>query len=162
MKMDKRIFKEGMKKLAAAFAEYELRDETLAIYYDRLHHLSDQDWNRAINHHIDTGKWFPKISELLEGVAARVQASFPKPIEVWNGLITAAERNQNQKPEMDAATERALRAVGGWEKFTLTSYDELKWLFKEFKEVYLAAREQDAGGRPELGQPAVPQIEGPG
>lgn len=154
--MKDEVFYKGMAKLGAAYPDYECSASTVEVYRDMLQRLSDLEFEAAVNHHILTHKWFPKISEL----AVAAQVSLPTPIEVWNSLITAAERNQYQKPEMDAATERALRAVGGWERFTMTYSDELKWLFKEFKEVYLAAREQDAGGRPELGQPP-PQLEGP-
>ena len=157
--MNRETFVKGMFVLQEAY-EKELSQGTLDVYFEFLGHLTPAQLERAARDHISQNPWFPKISELLGAVAAQV--SLPFPIEVWNGLITTAERNQYQKPEMDAATERALRAIGGWEKFTLTSYDELKYLFKEFKQVYLAAREEDAGGRPELGQPAAPQIEGPG
>lgn len=157
--MNREIFVKGMFILQEAY-EKELSQGTLDVYFGFLGHLTPEQLEGAARKHISKNPWFPKINELLEAAAAR--GSLPTPIEVWNGLIAAAERARpGEKPEMDVATERALGAIGGWDKFLLTSYDELKWLFKEFKEVYLAAREEDIGGRPELSQPSVPRLEGP-
>ena len=51
---------------------------------------------------------------------------------------------------MDAATEKALAVLGGWEQFQYTSFDDLQYRFKDFKAALLEARAQDtlrlAGG----------------
>jgi hypothetical protein len=47
---------------------------------------------------------------------------------------------------MDAA---ALDSVGGWDQFKITPYDELKFLFKTFREAYLEGRSREA----------IPQLE---
>ena len=142
--MDKQVFGRGMTILTALYPDYELKDETMELYWSFLKDLSNLDFERAVKHHISTCKWFPKVSELLDAI--RDQG--PTAIDIWNKLLAAAETGQ--KPEMDAATEKALAVLGGWEQFQYTSYDDLQFRFKDFKSALLEARARDtlalAGG----------------
>ena len=106
--MDKQVFGRGMTILTALYPDYELKDETMELYWSFLKDLSNLDFERAVKHHISTCKWFPKVSELLDAI--RDQG--PTAIDIWNKLLAAAETGQ--KPEMDAASEKALAVLGGW------------------------------------------------
>ena len=151
--MDYETFVKGMHILQEAF-EKELSQGTLDVYFEFLGHLTPAQLEKAARAHIAKWPWFPKINELL--FLARDPG--PTPIEVWQRLLQAAETGH--KPKMDHAAARALAAVGGWEAICYTPCDELKFKLKDFKEVFLATREQEAGGRPELGPPEVPRLEG--
>ena len=142
--MDRLIFGRGMTILTALYPDYELKDETMDLYWSFLKDLGNKDFEQAIKRHISTCKWFPKVSELLDAIRAQE----PTPIDIWNRLLAAAETGK--EPEMDAATRKAMGAVGGWEAFQYTSCDELHFRFKDFRAVLLESRAQDtlklAGG----------------
>jgi len=145
--MDRETFVKGMYILQEAY-EKELSQGTLAVYFEFLGHLTPAQLEKAARKHISKNPWFPKINELLQAA----QDSQPTPIDVWHHLIAAAKAGV--KPEMDYATERALSAIGGWDRFQYTSFDELRWLFKEFKAAYLEAQDLE-NYRPELGHQPV-------
>ena len=136
--MDREVFLRGMGVLTACYPDYELKEETGETYWDFLRDLNNLDFERAVKHHVSTCKWFPKVSELLNAL----QNQGPTPIDIWNRLLAAAETGQ--KPELDAATEKALAALGGWEVFQYAPFDELQWRFKDFKTALLEARAKES------------------
>ena len=142
--MDKQIFGKGMALLSALYPDYPLKDETIEGYWEFLRHLSNLEYERAVKHHVSTCKWFPKVSELLDAI----RNYGPTPIDIWNRLLAAAETGQ--KPDMDAATEKAMAVLGGWERFQYTPFEELNFRFKDFRAALLEARAQEtlrlAGG----------------
>ena len=135
--MDREIFVRIITVTAAAF-EKVISDDTMEIYYEMLHHLAPHVLEKACREHIAKKQWFPKISEIL----AEAQAQRPSAIEAWQKLLAASEANV--KPEMDFATRRALDFIGGWEQFGMTSYGDLRFIFKAFKEAYLEAQEKES------------------
>jgi hypothetical protein len=65
--VDKINFSQGMTVLSAAFPDYALKEETVEVYWKFLsEELEDPQFEFAVVEHIRRGKWFPKISELLE------------------------------------------------------------------------------------------------
>lgn len=135
--MDKGIFGRGMTILTALYPDYELKDETMELYWSFLKDLSNVEFERAVKHHVSTCKWFPKVSELL----AAVQDQGPTPIDIWNRLLAAAE--MGTEPEMDEPTRKALAVLGGWERFQYTPFEELNFRFKDFKAALLEARARE-------------------
>lgn len=133
--MDREVFGRGMVILESLYPDYPLKTETIDGYWGFLQHLSNLDFERAVKHHISTCKWFPKVSELLQASRAHL----PTPIDVWNRLIRAAELGQ--EPELTAPETAALGAIGGWEAFQVTSFDDLHFRFKDFRSALLGARE---------------------
>lgn len=146
-------FMKGMAVLMSAYPDYKCTPETVDVYRVALRNLSPQEFEKTVWIHITTLKWFPKVSELLAAVLNRG----PSVIDTWNRLLAAAERGE--KPEMDAATEKALAFIGGWEQFGLTSYDDLQFRFKDFKAALLEAWARDTlavvGGE----QPVLPGVD---
>lgn len=142
--MDREIFKRGILLMSALYPDYPLKEETMEGYWQFLQHLNNRDFERAVKAHISQNKWFPKVSELLDAI--RDQG--PTAIDTWNLLLAAAETGK--KPELDAAIEKALAVLGGWERFQYTPFDELQYRFKDFKGALLEARARDtlalAGG----------------
>jgi hypothetical protein len=133
-----RAFARGMAVLAAAYPEFNLQPATLQVYRDRLARVSDQDFEAAINRHLDSSKWFPKVSELL----AQVEALSPPLLgsDSWGRLLEAAERSLPQ-PDLTPLELMALRSIGGWDRLCLSSYDDLKFRRRE----YLSALEDSQG-----------------
>jgi hypothetical protein len=130
--LDRDSFLKGMAYLAAAYPDYEIKPETTEVYWERLKdQLTPPEWEWSINRHIETHKWFPKISEILEMVRASKR---PPATLIWEKLKKAAE--SGVKPEMDQPTQVALAAIGGWEVFQYTSYDELRFRFAIFRDAY--------------------------
>ena len=150
--MREEVFREGMLRLGLQWRDHEMPPETVALYGERLERLSDREFVFAVNYCLDNCIFFPKISELLRAAANIL----PSVIDIWNKLLIAAETGK--KPEMDAATEKAMEAVGGWDAFQYLPTDELHRRFKDFRAALLEARAQEtlrlAGG----GQAA---LEGP-
>jgi hypothetical protein len=127
-----------MAVLMSAYPDYKCTPETVDVYRVALHNLSPKEFEKAVWIHITTLKWFPKVSELLDAI--RDQG--PSVIDTWNLLLAAAETGQ--KPELDAAAEKALAVLGGWDQFQYTSFEDLQWKFKDFKLALLEARARDS------------------
>src|SRR5208337_3143852 len=124
---DDSIFNRGMALLMAAYPDYDCSPATMDIYREFLSHLSNLDFERAVKTHISKCKWFPKVSELLDVI----RAQRPTAIDAWNFLLKAAERGW--KPvEMDKAMVAGLEAVGGWEKFSYTPFNDLGYAYTRF------------------------------
>lgn len=135
--LDDGVFLKGMDRLMNAFKDYECGPDTVDLYREFLGHLTREEFKSAIDSHIKKYNWFPKIAELLKAVPTHA----PTPIDLWNLLLAAAETGV--KPEMDAATERALTFIGGWETLCYTDLRELSFKFKDFKATLLDARDQE-------------------
>ena len=136
--LSKEVFVKGMYQLAAAHPDFALTEATIEVYQERLAGLSEEIYMKAIGKCLDTCKWFPKISEIL----GAVRSFKPSAIDAWQRLLAAAEANT--KPEMDFATQKALDFIGGWEQFGLTTYENLRFAFKAFKDAYNEAQEQES------------------
>lgn len=152
--MNYKVFAVGMDKLTDCFPDYELKDGTMAAYWDFLKDLDPDVFLSAVVAHTKRHKWFPKISEILDVV--RDQG--PTVIDIWNRLLTAAE--MGQKPEMDTITEKALAVLGGWEAFQYTPIDILHYRFKDFKAALQGARAQDTLQVVSIEKAVLPEPEG--
>ncbi len=152
--MDRETFAKGLFILGANYPEREITHALVEVYYSFLNHLTPAELERAVRKHIARSQWFPKVSDLLQ--AAR--EDMPSPREVWAWLLD--EATTGQKPHMDAATARALEAIGGWDVLRLTPSDDLKFRFKDFEAVLLERREREqealaiGGGQKALEKPA--------
>lgn len=135
--MTEETFLQGMYRLGLQWREHEMPEDAVALYRERLSRLSDREFEKAVNHCLDTCTFYPKISELLKAV----QDQGPTVIDIWNRLLSAAETGK--KPEMDAATEKALAVLGGWDQFQYTPFEELNFRFKDFKAALQEARAQN-------------------
>ena len=130
--MDKRLFLIGMKKLGDAHPERLVTEDTFEVYWERLQGLTDEEFQVAVAFALDTMKYFPKISELLDAV------HFHKPTarDAWNYLIECAEDGRLPAEDILPAVKAGLAAIGGFESFQFTDFKELKFMFKDFKEAY--------------------------
>jgi len=152
--MDKVTFIKGMVILGEAY-EKEVGDNLLEVYYQFLNHLTPEQLEKAARRHIARSPFFPKVSDLLQAVLE----DSPSAIDLWNRLISAAADGQ-EKPELDAAGERALAFIGGWHHFKYMPYDDLKFRFKDFKGALLEGREKEALCELLIDRIRHPQLEG--
>jgi hypothetical protein len=152
--MDHQVFSRGMLILSAAYPDYLLKEETTELYWEFLQHLDSRAFEMAIKRHISKHKWFPKVNELLEAI----ESAGPSPIDAWQSLLAAAETGK--MPELDYPTLRGMKAAGGWEAIQYMPLDDLKFKFKDFKEAYLDAVQQEKSSKDLLGGAPLPQIEG--
>jgi hypothetical protein len=133
--MEKTTFALGMKKLSDAHPEREVTKDTYEVYWERLQGLTDEEFQVAVAFALDTMKYFPKISELLDAV------HYHKPTarDAWNFLIECAENGRSPEAVLGSigpALKAGLAAIGGFESFQFTDFKELKFMFKDFKEAF--------------------------
>jgi hypothetical protein len=139
--LDRKNFLKGMGYLTAAYPDYEVKPETAEVYWERLNsRFTPQEWEAAVNRHIDTCKWFPKVSELFKA-AEYLRPQPPSPIDAWNLLIAAA--SSGEEPEMDQATRKAMDFIGGWEAICYTPTDQHRFMFAQFKLAFIEAQERE-------------------
>jgi hypothetical protein len=134
--MDRLTFAQGMAILGEAY-EKELSDNLVGIYYEFLQNLTPAQLERAARRHIAKSPRFPRVSDLLQAF----REDLPSAVDVWNRLMAGAERGE--KPELDAAAERALEFIGGFQTVQYAPYDELKFRFKDFERAYLEGQDQE-------------------
>jgi len=137
MAMSEEVFMKGMAVLSAAYPDFVLKPETMEVYREFLSHLTPEQFERAARRHIARSPYFPKVSEILKAF----REDLPSAVDVWNRLKAGAERGE--KPELDAAAERALEFIGGFQTVQYAPYDELKFRFKDFERAYLEGQDQE-------------------
>ena len=69
--LDKNVFKEGLKKLEAAFRAQPMPKDSIKIYYEKLKGAPDDIFQRAIDNVIERENFFPSISVLIRETALR-------------------------------------------------------------------------------------------
>ncbi len=136
--LDEISFNRGMLRLGQAYPDYDPAPTTVNLYYDFLKEVSPLDFEKAVNLHISTYKWFPKVSELLDAV----RSLRPSARDAWSRLMAAAE--SGELPEMDRATAAGLTAVGGWDHIQFTEYSKLSFSFKVFEEAFQRIQDLEA------------------
>jgi hypothetical protein len=144
--MTREDFAKGMYKLEIGLDRKEpFPPESAEVYWERLASLTPAEWELAVNFCLDNCRFFPKIVDLLEAA----QAGRPGAEEIWGRLLVAAEDGGDLPEWVDEPTKKALLATGGWDAFCVTNYEELRFFFKPFKEVYQVARKQEQALRVE-------------
>lgn len=132
--------------LVASYPTKEISRETIRMYINRLSDLPTNILKAAINHSIDTNKFFPTIAE-IRGTAmslSGLSADPARPTEAWGEFRQLMKRvGFYQTPNFqDAVMERAVAAIGGWKH--LCSSDNLVADRARFIEVYAAISAKEA------------------
>lgn len=135
--MNKEAFAKGMFVLSEAY-EKDLTEGLLEVYFKFLHHLTPEQLERAAIKQIARSPYFPRVSDLLQAF----REDLPSAVDVWNKLMEGAEHG-GKKPELDAAAERALAFIGGFEAIQYTNIDELRFRFKDFERAYLEGQTRE-------------------
>ena len=157
--MDKKDFFNEMDKLAAAYPDYPLTPETLAIYFEDLGTLDFRQFSQAVTLHRRQHKWFPKIAEILEAVLTLRNQGRPSAAERWGQLLELASRGA--PAPTDVPSVRALSTVGGWDAFQFSPVYDLNFRRKEFERVYgEALAEEDRAALLGIAGPQGQRLEG--
>ena len=99
------------------------------IYWKVLLPFTNEQAEKAFNRAIASCKWFPKPSELIDLLKEEVKGlSAP---EAWYEVMSGLERGHEPN---DPIIQKAIRALGGWQRMGLLTYDELSWVEKRFNE----------------------------
>jgi len=125
---------------AIYYPDKELPHITVKGYWEVLNKYTEEAFSKAIVQHIQRGKFFPKpadLIELIEGTDSQNAGS------VWASLIAFAEKGTGERPKLDAKTDRAVSAIGGWTTISHCPYAQLQWVEKRFKEAYDSASSEE-------------------
>jgi hypothetical protein len=75
--------------MAAAYPNFDLKEQTIQVYCKMLADLDPVLLEEAANMHIATGKFFPTIAELRGSVATLMERGFciPSAMEAWGEVV---------------------------------------------------------------------------
>jgi hypothetical protein len=123
----------GMAILSNAFSQKEISAGMMAVYHEAMNRndVDPYEFEAAVWKCIENCKFFPTIAEILHFLPR------PDALASWNRLIESAEAGTT--PVLNKMEEAALAALGGWDKFQFTSYDDLLRHFRDFKSAFEGA-----------------------
>ena len=97
---------------------------------------SDEKLINAVGEYINKGKFFPRISDIKEMIEGNLEDEAEL---AWLSLIETIERKGHYQsvsfPEYPAIGA-VVEALGGWLSICETTFDEEKWIKKEFIKLY--------------------------
>jgi hypothetical protein len=131
----------------AAFTVYlaglaEIFDVSLSkmridLYFEALKDLPIEQFVLACNYHTQTGKFFPKPSELREALNGRSSDRAVLAFEEMRAAVRSIGAYKSVS-FTDKTTMAVIQAFGGWLKVCDTPSGEWKWLEKDFIKAYEA------------------------
>ena len=123
----KQAIAKAMIVLGAAYPRFAVPPETARLYADFLADLPDCLLMAAVQHHVATSKWFPKVKELRQAAvdllaqAQDVRSSeeawvqVQRAIQRWGWYGEPVPGGGWQVPAMLSGTEKtAIEGLGGW------------------------------------------------
>lgn len=95
--MNRRYIKEKIIELAAYYGK-DMTPATLDIYADHLEDMAQEAFDLAIERHIETSEWMPKVSQIREAAMLNFlkKAGVPSPAEAW-GEVSKHLRSDRQE-----------------------------------------------------------------
>lgn len=124
----------------------ELSKPLLNMYWEALKDIPFEDFNRAANLIVRTGKFFPKPADFRE----QVMAGLPIQAALAYGKVQKAFIEGGVYATVvfdDPAIHAAIDNLGGWVKFCNLTDNELKWWRKDFEKVYQGVAPLVAAGK---------------
>jgi len=133
--MNKELFLKSLNLIESAFGE-KISEDRAKTYWDTLKGYSDEDIKKTTIVLIRKLKFFPKISDFVEAI----EGSQEDEAELaWISLLDKIETEGHYKtvrflkyPAIGAVVE----ALGGWLSICETTFEEEKWVKKEFVKLY--------------------------
>jgi len=133
--MNKNTFLKSISVLESAF-DKKISKSAINIYWSRMKDYTDNEFKKAVVRCVDELNYFPKIAELkniLEGTSED-EAEL-----AWIYLLNKIEYQGHYQsvsfpdyPAVGAVVE----GLGGWLEICETTFDEEKWVKKEFIKLY--------------------------
>ena len=127
--MNKPHFSDQMAILGSAF-QVDVAP-MLAVYWADLSGYTDQQFEQAAIAHRRTGKFFPRIADLIELIDG---TSKENAHEAWAAALIQLKDSANAK--FSPATAKAIRAIGAAQYLGQMSYKDLEFKKRDFIEVY--------------------------
>lgn len=97
--------------LAAAYPNFDLREQTVEVYNQALSDVPIGLLQLATSHAIKTSKFFPTVAELRALVAdIMMEETVPTPLGAWSNVWL----HEGDLKFLSTPTKQALAAIGGW------------------------------------------------
>ena len=139
--MNKKTFSNVIEILEAGFT-VKLSKDTSKIYWDMLNKYDDNIIKKATIKCVKELKFFPKISEIITAIEGN---NTDETELAWISLLDKIERIGHYQsvsfPEYPAIGA-VVEALGGWLSICETTFDEEKWVKKEFVKLYPIMKRQ--------------------
>ena len=133
--MNKKTFSDVIEILEAGFS-VKLNKDTSKIYWDILNKYDDNVIKKVTVKCVKELKFFPKISEIIEAIEGN---NTDETELAWISLLDKIERIGHYQsvsfPEYPAIGA-VVEAMGGWLSICETTFEEEKWVKKEFVKLY--------------------------
>jgi len=133
--LNKKTFSNVIELLEAGFS-VKLSKDTSKIYWDILNKYDDNIIKKATIKCVKELKYFPKISEIIEAIEGN---STDEAELAWISLLDKIEtvgHYQSVSFPKYPAIGAVIEALGGWLSICETTFDEEKWIKKEFIKLY--------------------------
>jgi len=142
---DKDNFKELMVGVGELYGK-EMTKPLLRIYFGALEDYTVDQISRALTAHVKStskaGTFFPKPADIirqLEGSPEDQTKNLEDRAELAWGCIEGEIRRIGSYGSLDIGDKQALaavKAIGGWQRLCMSTYEELVWRKKEFTNAY--------------------------
>lgn len=109
----------------------ELTKDALGVYWNALEDWSIEDFRAAANHLAKSCEFMPNPFHFEQ----LRKAQEPSKHEAWQTAMARASGSRNVQHPDDKIT-KAVRMVGGYYQLGMTSYDQLAFTEKRFKDAY--------------------------
>ncbi len=137
--------KEFAKALTATATLYNhpVTTEVIKIYFEVLKQFKVEDIKKALLKHIQTSKFFPKPSEIIEIIAPKKDLNLNAEI-AWNSLLEGITSHGYYYSVQfdDPIIHSVIRSMGGWQKVSDREQDN--WMHKDFIETYKILSKKDS------------------
>ena len=129
---DKKEFNQFIVLISEKYGK-EVSEAMAMMVWQAIKDFPDQLCARAFNHVIARGRFLkdllPDLLEYLEGKPE------DKAIAAWQGVMAILSRYYpGETVSCGDDIDQAVRALGGWDRLSLLSHEELKWEEKRFRE----------------------------
>ena len=109
--------------LSAAYPNFNMTEASARVYYSMLEDIEGNLLKASAVQCVRTSKWFPSVSELVQGSYELITDSQQTAEEAWGRVIKRASKPESiyhdgvrYKPKpLDELTEKAVEAIGGWQ-----------------------------------------------
>lgn len=144
---DKNAFAEMLMAGCAVYDRKPMEALAVKLYWNLLSKFSLAEVQTALGRHMETSKFFPKPSELIELIDG---GEDEQSMLAWSKVMEAVRNNGHYRvPQFDdTAIGRAISAIGGWRTFCMIEIDQLAFTERRFREAYrIYARRGEMDGK---------------
>ena len=133
--MNRETFSQMVRVLESGYG-VKLKQDTKKVYWDFLKNYKDDDIKEATVTCVRESEFLPKISDIVKAIE---DTSVDEVEFAWIALLNKMERIGHYQsvsfPDYPAIGAVVL-ALGGWISICETTFDEEKWVKKEFVKLY--------------------------